>query len=50
MLIALIVGEVLQRTGSYVPIFAAAGCTYLIALLVIHLIVPGLEPANVGRD
>lgn len=47
MVIALIVGEVLQRTGSYVPIFLMAGSAYLAALLVIHLLVPQLEPAKV---
>jgi ACS family hexuronate transporter-like MFS transporter len=46
MLIALVTGEILQRTGSYVPIFAVAGCTYLLALLVIHLIAPRLDPAD----
>lgn len=47
MVIALIVGEILQRTGSYVPIFLMAGSAYLAALLVIHLLVPRLEPAKV---
>ncbi len=46
MFIALIVGEILQRTGSYVPIFLIAGSAYLIALIVIHLLVPRLEPAK----
>src|SRR6185436_12358330 len=36
MVIALIVGEILQRTGSYVPIFLIAGSAYLVALFVIH--------------
>lgn len=47
MLIALLVGEILQRTGSYVPIFIIAGSTYLVALLVIHLLVPKLDPVKV---
>jgi len=47
MLIALVVGEILQRTGSYVPIFLMAGSAYLIALMVIHLLAPRLEPADV---
>ena len=47
MFIALIVGEILQRTGSYVPIFIIAGSAYLMALLLIHLLAPRLEPANV---
>ena len=46
MLIALVVGEVLQRTGSYVPIFIIAGSAYLIALAVVHLLAPRLEPAR----
>ncbi|HLK47369.1 MAG TPA: MFS transporter [Bryobacteraceae bacterium] len=46
MLIATFTGLVLQFTGSYVPMFVIAGCAYLIALLVIHLLVPRLEPAN----
>lgn len=47
MFIALIVGEILQRTGSYVPIFIMAGSAYLIALAVIHFLAPKLEPAEV---
>jgi len=49
MLIAIIVGEILQRTGSYVPIFFIAGFTYLAALLVIHLLVPRIEPVKLGE-
>jgi len=47
MLIARLVGEILQRTGSYVPIFIIAGSAYLVALLLIHLLAPRLEPAKV---
>ena len=47
MLIAEAVGHILQWTGSYVPVFLIAGSAYLIALLVIHLLVPRLEPAQV---
>jgi len=50
MLIALVVGEILQHTGSYVPIFFIAGSTYLIALLIIHLLVPKLEPAKIAES
>ena len=46
MLIALVVGEILQTTGSYVPIFIIAGSAYLVALLVIHTLAPRLEPAR----
>lgn len=47
MLISLVVAQILQRTGSYVPIFAIAASAYLIALFIIHLLVPKMEPANV---
>jgi len=50
MLIARLVGEILQRTGSYVPIFIIAGSAYLAALLVIHLLTPRLEPAQVEAE
>lgn len=50
MLIALVVGEILQKTGSYVPIFIIAGSAYLVALLIIHLLAPNLEPANLSTD
>ena len=48
MLIATFTGFLLQSTGSYVPLFVMAGSAYLLALLVIHLLVPKLEPADVG--
>src|SRR5829696_6136991 len=47
MLIATTVGLILQYTGSYYPIFLIAGCAYLVALLVIHLLAPRLAPAAV---
>ena len=51
MLIAIVVGEILQRTGSYVPIFFMAGFTYLAALVVIHLLAPraGAREPRRGR-
>jgi MFS transporter, ACS family, hexuronate transporter len=47
MLIAEAVGFVLQRTGSYTLIFAFAACAYLVALGLIHLIVPRLTPVRI---
>ncbi|MGB9431636.1 MAG: MFS transporter [Candidatus Acidiferrum sp.] len=47
MLIARIVGYVLQRTGSYMAPFFIAGMAYLCALLVIHLLSPKLEAVSV---
>jgi ACS family hexuronate transporter-like MFS transporter len=46
MLIAKLTGYILQATGSYVPVFLIAASAYLIALAVIHLLVPTLEPAR----
>jgi ACS family hexuronate transporter-like MFS transporter len=47
MFIAKLVAYILDSTGSYVPIFAIAASAYLIALLVIHLLTPKLEPAKI---
>ena len=47
MLIATTVGLILQYTGSYFPIFIMAGSAYLVALVVIQLLVPNLEPAKI---
>jgi len=47
MLIATTVGLILQHTGSYLPIFIIAGCAYLVALLVIHSLVPRMESARI---
>jgi MFS transporter, ACS family, hexuronate transporter len=46
MLIATIVGHVLQATGSYLVPFFIAGAAYLLALGAMHLIVPRLQPVN----
>jgi ACS family hexuronate transporter-like MFS transporter len=48
MFIAKLVGYILDSTGSYVPIFAIAASAYLIALLIIHLLAPRLEPAKLS--
>ena len=47
MCLTLVVGEILQRTGSYVGVFLIAGSMYLIGLAVIHLLVPRLAPAPI---
>jgi len=46
MLIALIVGAVLQKTGSYQPIFIMAASAYLVAWVVIQLLAPRLTPVR----
>ena len=45
MFIAKVAGWTLEATGSYVPLLAFAGVTYLIALGIIHLLTPRLRPA-----
>jgi len=47
MLIAKAVGYILQRTGSYVPIFVMAGLAYLVAFGFVQVMAPGLKPARV---
>ena len=47
MFISMLVGAILQATkGNYLFIFILAGTAYLMALLVIHLLAPRLETAN----
>ncbi|MEJ1961423.1 MAG: MFS transporter [Gammaproteobacteria bacterium] len=46
MLISKFTGFLLDATGSYVPVFIMAGSAYLIALAVVHWLVPRLEPAR----
>jgi MFS transporter, ACS family, hexuronate transporter len=54
MLIAEVVGYLLQKTGSYTLIFVIAAGAYLAALLFIHLLAPALQPvtldASYGRS
>ncbi|WP_332801045.1 MFS transporter [Sphingomonas sp. PB2P12] len=40
MLMAKFAGSILETVGSYQPIFIVAACAYLVALAVVHLIVP----------
>ncbi|MEZ0470761.1 MFS transporter [Luteimonas salinilitoris] len=46
MMIATFTGWLLHTSGSYLPLFLMAGSAYLLALLVVHLLVPRLEPAR----
>jgi ACS family hexuronate transporter-like MFS transporter len=48
MMISRLVGEILERTGSYVPIFIIAASAYGAALFVFHLLSPKLEPVNLN--
>ena len=48
MLIATFTGFLLEKTGSYVPLFVMAGSAYLLALAAVHVLAPKLEPARLG--
>ena len=50
MIMSPLVGWILDKTHSYVPIFIIAASAYLVALLVIHLLAPRLEPANINYE
>lgn len=50
MLMAKIVGYVLQWTGSYRIPFFMAGFAYLVTLAVIHAISPRLQPADINAN
>jgi MFS transporter, ACS family, aldohexuronate transporter len=39
------VGYLLQATESYAWLFVIAGCVYLLALAIIHALVPRMAPA-----
>lgn len=40
-------GMILTATGSYTVLFVIAGCAYIVALAVMHLLVPRLDRANI---
>jgi MFS transporter, ACS family, hexuronate transporter len=50
MLIAKIVGYALQWTGSYMIPFLMAASAYLLAVAVMQILSPRLEPALIGAD
>ena len=50
MFIAKFAGWTLEATGSYIPLLLFAGVTYLVALGIIHLLVPRLEPAALPAE
>jgi ACS family hexuronate transporter-like MFS transporter len=47
MVAAKTIGQTLERTKNYLPIFIVAGTGYLLALLIVHLLAPRMEPARV---
>ena len=46
MAMAKYAGWVLDKIGSYTPIFIVAASAYLLALLVVHLLTPKMEPVK----
>jgi len=50
MILTKVVGHILQLTGSYVPIFIIAGSAYLVALAVVQLLCPKLEPVTISES
>jgi MFS transporter, ACS family, hexuronate transporter len=48
MLLSKYTGWILERVGSYTPIFALGGSAYILALLVIHILTPRLAPARLS--
>jgi MFS transporter, ACS family, hexuronate transporter len=49
MLIAEVVGHILQWTGSYMIPFFIAASAYLVGLLLVHILSPQLTPAHIGE-
>lgn len=47
MLIALLAGWILQLNGAYWPMFAIAGSAYIVAWVIIHLLVPKIQPVHI---
>lgn len=48
VLMNLSAGRLRDMTGNYIAMFAMAASAYLTALLIIHLLVPRLEPVEIG--
>jgi MFS transporter, ACS family, aldohexuronate transporter len=47
MIFSLYIGQILDKVGSYTPIFIVAGSAYFVALAAVHLLSPRLERARV---
>lgn len=43
-----VAGHILQFTHSYVPLFVYSGCAYLLALLLLRILAPGLRRAELA--
>jgi ACS family hexuronate transporter-like MFS transporter len=47
MIFAKYTGYVLDKLGTYTPMFIIAASAYLIGLLIVHLLSPRLQPVDV---
>ncbi len=50
VMVQLTAGLILTFTHDYLAIFAIAGSSYLLAMLIIHLLVPRLEPVDLSKS
>jgi ACS family hexuronate transporter-like MFS transporter len=50
MFAATLTGLVLQMNHGYTPVFVIAGCTYMVALVLLQLIVPKIKSVDFSRD
>jgi ACS family hexuronate transporter-like MFS transporter len=46
---AQLTGFILQTTGSYWPLFIMAGSAYLLALVILQTLIPGMKPAEMNN-
>jgi ACS family hexuronate transporter-like MFS transporter len=47
MILQASVGYIVTATGSYYTVFVIAASAYLVALAIMHLLAPNLEPAKI---
>ncbi len=50
MVFAQSAGYILQTTGSYWTLFLIAGGAYLLALAIMHVLIPDMKPAELNHD
>jgi ACS family hexuronate transporter-like MFS transporter len=50
MVFSMSAGFILEVTGSYMTLFIIGGSAYLLALGIMHLLVPRLEPAPLAVE
>lgn len=45
-----VIGETLQRTGQYWALFAAGALAYIVALAIMHVLMPRMTPVHLRED